>query len=187
MRSGEPTAARQCSARSQGAGRGAAARSLRHGNGDRPAGLGRSATGCSAGAQRRRCSKPDVRSDRLATRLSARERAKVLSRWGFSVILAKHVKAAAKVQESLASKRVTPHTLRHSCAMNTLQANNGDVRKVSLMLGHASITSTEVYLHAGPDREAGNARCRSSTSPPAGTLPGTGQASRNAHADKQAT
>ena len=73
-----------------------------------------------------------------------------LSRWGFSVILAKHVKAAAKVQESLASKRVTPHTLRHSCAMNTLQANNGDVRKVSLMLGHASITSTEVYLHADP-------------------------------------
>ncbi|MYH72175.1 MAG: tyrosine-type recombinase/integrase [Acidimicrobiia bacterium] len=73
-----------------------------------------------------------------------------LSRWGFNVILAKHVKAASMVETSLANKRVTPHTLRHSCAMHTLQANSGDVRKVSVWLGHATIKSTEVYLHADP-------------------------------------
>lgn len=72
-----------------------------------------------------------------------------LSRWGFNVVLAKHVKTAAKAEPSLANKRVTPHTLRHSCAMHTLQAT-GDVRKVSLWLGHATVQSTEIYLHADP-------------------------------------
>ena len=47
------------------------------------------------------------------------------------------------------TKHVTPHVLRHSCAMHTLQAT-GDVRKVSLWLGHASVQSTEIYLHADP-------------------------------------
>ena len=47
------------------------------------------------------------------------------------------------------TKRVTPHVLRHSCAMHTLQAT-GDVRKVSLWLGHASLQSTEIYLRADP-------------------------------------
>ncbi len=76
-----------------------------------------------------------------------------LSRWGFSYVLGKHVKAAAKVETSLTNKRVTPHTLRHSCAMHTLQATNGDVRKVSLWLGHESIKSTEIYLHADPTKK----------------------------------
>ena len=39
--------------------------------------------------------------------------------------------------------------LRHSCAMHILQAT-GDVRKVSLWLGHASLQSTEIYLRADP-------------------------------------
>ena len=39
--------------------------------------------------------------------------------------------------------------LRHSCAMHTLQAT-GDVRKVSLWLGHASVQTTEMYLRADP-------------------------------------
>ena len=72
-----------------------------------------------------------------------------MSRWGFSIMLAKHVKEAAKVECGLADKHVTPHVLRHSCAMHTLQAT-GDVRKVSLWLGHATVKSTEIYLHADP-------------------------------------
>jgi integrase/recombinase XerD len=44
---------------------------------------------------------------------------------------------------------VTPHVLRHTCAMHTLQATH-DVRKVSLWLGHASLQSTEIYLRADP-------------------------------------
>ena len=52
-------------------------------------------------------------------------------------------------QPSIARKRVTPHVLRHTCAMHTLQATR-DVRKVSLWLGHASLQSTEIYLRADP-------------------------------------
>ena len=44
---------------------------------------------------------------------------------------------------------MTPHVLRHTCAMHTLQATR-DVRKVSLWLGHASLQSTEIYLRADP-------------------------------------
>ena len=42
-----------------------------------------------------------------------------------------------------------PHTLRHTCALETLRAT-GDLRKVSLWLGHASQSTTEIYLEADP-------------------------------------
>lgn len=76
-------------------------------------------------------------------------RAQAMTRSGFEYILAKHVSTAACREPSIADKRVTPHVLRHTCAMHTLQAT-GDVRKVSLWLGHASLQSTEVYLQADP-------------------------------------
>jgi integrase/recombinase XerD len=79
--------------------------------------------------------------------LSATGRA--LTRSGFEYILAKHVAIAARSQPSIAGKRVTPHVLRHSCAMHTLQATR-DIRKVALWLGHASLQSTETYLRADP-------------------------------------
>jgi site-specific recombinase XerD len=72
-----------------------------------------------------------------------------MTRSGFEYILAKHVVVAARKQPSIAGKRVTPHVLRHSCAMHTLQATR-DIRKVALWLGHASLQSTEAYLRADP-------------------------------------
>jgi site-specific recombinase XerD len=75
-----------------------------------------------------------------------------LSRDGFAFRLTQHVGTAAKKQPSLLGKRVTPHVLRHSCAMHTLAAT-GDIRKVALWLGHASIQSTEVYLRADPEEK----------------------------------
>src|SRR5579863_4594832 len=59
-----------------------------------------------------------------------------MTRSGFEYILARHVAAAARCLPSIATKRITPHVLRHSCAMHMLQATR-DVRKVALWLGHA--------------------------------------------------
>ena len=48
---------------------------------------------------------------------------------------------------SLQAKKLTPHTLRHTCAMNLLR-KGVDVAVIALWLGHADIRSTNAYLHA---------------------------------------
>lgn len=74
------------------------------------------------------------------------------TRSGFEYILSKYVKKATKKQPSLANKRISPHVLRHTCAMHTLQATH-DIRKVSLWLGHEDLKSTEIYLRADPSKK----------------------------------
>ena len=72
-----------------------------------------------------------------------------LSRDGFEHFLAKHVATAPLYTPSIATKRVSPHVLRQSCAMSTLEATH-DIRKVALWLGHASVQTTEIYVRADP-------------------------------------
>jgi integrase/recombinase XerD len=90
-----------------------------------------------------------VRPDASTPELFLNRDGKRMSRDGFAHRLALHVAISAKKQPSLLRKRVTPHVLRHSCAMHTLAAT-GDIRKVSLWLGHASLQSTEAYLRVDP-------------------------------------
>jgi site-specific recombinase XerD len=90
-----------------------------------------------------------VRGDPKGTALFHNARGDLMTRSGFKYILAKHLRTASAKQPSLRKKRVSPHTLRHACAMHTLHAT-GDIRKVALWLGHASLQSTEVYLRADP-------------------------------------
>ena len=62
-------------------------------------------------------------------------------------LLTKHVTTAARRCPSLMTKRVTPHTLRHTAAMTLLRAGV-DTSTIALWLGHAETKATQVYLHA---------------------------------------
>jgi site-specific recombinase XerD len=70
-----------------------------------------------------------------------------LSADGVQYIIAKHAKAARMTCPSLARKRVTPHVLRHTAAMELLQAGV-DRTVIALWLGHESMETTQVYLDA---------------------------------------
>ena len=90
-----------------------------------------------------------VRGETSACELFLNARGRPMTRSGFEYILQKHVKTAAQSCESLQNKGVSPHVLRHTCAILVLQAT-GDIRKVALWLGHDDIQTTEVYLRADP-------------------------------------
>jgi site-specific recombinase XerD len=75
-----------------------------------------------------------------------------MTRAGFEYVLDKHASAAAQNCPSLRGRSVTPHQLRHSCAVIMLQATH-DIRKVALWLGHADIRTTEVYLRMDPSEK----------------------------------
>jgi integrase/recombinase XerD len=70
-----------------------------------------------------------------------------LSRDAIADLLAKYLPIAAANCPGLTSKNVTPHTLRHTAAMDLLAAGV-DTSTIALWLGHASTKATDIYLHA---------------------------------------
>jgi site-specific recombinase XerD len=70
-----------------------------------------------------------------------------LSADGVQYLVAKHVRAARAQCPSLCAKRVSPHVLRHTAAMELLQAGV-DCAVIALWLGHESVDTTQIYLDA---------------------------------------
>jgi integrase/recombinase XerD len=74
-------------------------------------------------------------------------RGEPLSRDAIERLISKHVKAALPKCPTLENKTISPHTLRHTSAMRLLTAGV-DRSVIALWLGHESVTTTEVYVHA---------------------------------------
>lgn len=70
-----------------------------------------------------------------------------LSRDGVAYILTKQLARARQQCPSLTGKRVSPHVLRHSAAMALLHSGV-DCAVIALWLGHESMDTTQIYLHA---------------------------------------
>jgi len=90
-----------------------------------------------------------IRGQAPAPEIFVNSRHEPMTRAGFEYILEKHVRTAIKHCPSLAAKRVSPHVLRHSCALVVLEATK-DLRKVSLWLCHANMQTTEMYVRVDP-------------------------------------
>lgn len=90
-----------------------------------------------------------------------------LSSDAVTAIVDRHVHTATTRCPTLATKTVSPHVLRHTCAMRLLAAGT-DTSVIALWLGHESVETTQIYLHADL---AIKERARARTAP-TGTPPG---------------
>ncbi len=117
-------------------------RVLGKGDKERLVPIGRSAAGAVAVYLREL--RPRLEKGHGAGKLFLNAHGRPLSRMGAWTILRKYVEAAG------ITKTVTPHTLRHSFATHLLEGG-ADLRAVQEMLGHADISTTQIYTHV--DRE----------------------------------
>jgi len=70
-----------------------------------------------------------------------------MSRDALEYLVKRHVQTASKSCSTLIEKRISPHVLRHSAAMNLLH-HGVDQTVIALWLGHESVETTQIYIHA---------------------------------------
>jgi integrase/recombinase XerD len=86
-----------------------------------------------------------IRTDRAEDTLFRNVRGAPLTRDGVAYLLTKYVRLAAQNALALRKRHVTPHVMRHSCAVALLQAGV-DVSVIRDYLGHASVATTSRYI-----------------------------------------
>jgi integrase/recombinase XerD len=114
---------------------------------------------CEGKGRKQRCTPLTTQTSRvLATWMAERggtgddplfctRRARPLSRDAVARLVSIHARTASYQCPSLLAKTITPHTMRHTAAMELLHAGI-DVTVIALWLGHESPTSSRAYLHA---------------------------------------
>ncbi|RMH01577.1 MAG: site-specific tyrosine recombinase XerD [Chloroflexi bacterium] len=93
--------------------------------------------------------RPSLAKDKNENALFLNHRGQQLTRQGLWLII------KAYAQEANLSTDVTPHTLRHSFASHKLQ-HGSDLQEVQRLLGHANISTTQVYTHLEEEKEETN-------------------------------
>lgn len=114
------------------------------------------------GGKLRRCPLWDRTVDVLLPLLDGRESAehaflnrhgRPLTRFGVHDIVERHAAKAAISTPSIATKRVSPHTIRHTTATHLLRAGV-DINTIRAWLGHVSLTTTNIYAEVDLEMKA---------------------------------
>ncbi|MGC2458853.1 MAG: site-specific tyrosine recombinase XerD [Gallionellaceae bacterium] len=89
--------------------------------------------------------RPVLLAGKLSDALFVTQRAEAMTRQMFWYLIKKHARRGAL------SKSLSPHTLRHAFATHLLN-HGADLRVVQMLLGHADISTTQIYTHVARER-----------------------------------